>query len=211
MATKLTLYNGALRLIGERAIASLTESRESRRVLDESYSPAMAYCLEQGQWNFAIRAIEALPSTSIVPAFGYANAFTKPSDWIRTTALCSDEYFREPLLRYNDETGYWYADDEIIYVRYVSNDPEYGMDLARWPTSYTKYVETYLAADVCERLTQNATKVAQIRKDLKTAATEAKSRDAMNDASVMFPEGSWARSRRGSYGGSRYDRSGWNA
>ena len=47
----LALYNIALFAIGERAIASLTESREPRRLLDEVWSRgvgATTACLEQG-------------------------------------------------------------------------------------------------------------------------------------------------------------------
>lgn len=207
MATsKLTLYNGALRLIGERSLSSLTESRESRRALDEAYDQTLAYCLEQGQWNFAGRSISAIPTASIDPGLGYVNAFLKPDDWVRTMALCSDEYFRSPILDYTDEAGYWWCDLDTIYIRYVSNGSDYGGDLSKWPATYARYVEHYLAAQVCERLTQNATKEDTIKRDMRRMLVDARSKDAMNEASGVLPVGSWVRSRGGNSISRRYDR-----
>ena len=46
MATdRLKLYNGALTIIGERSIASLTTNEESRRLLDNQWNDgAVRYC-----------------------------------------------------------------------------------------------------------------------------------------------------------------------
>ncbi|HET99682.1 MAG TPA: hypothetical protein ENH89_04810, partial [Aurantimonas coralicida] len=68
MATdQLALYNIALAAVGERSIASLTEGREPRRLLDEIWNRgagAIEYFLEQGYWNFAIRTVQIDRSTS---------------------------------------------------------------------------------------------------------------------------------------------------
>lgn len=205
-ATKLGLYNAALRLVGERSLASLTENREPRRVLDEAYDAALGFCLEQGQWNFAGRSIQPAASTTIDPGFGYANAFEKPSDWVRTMAVCQDEYFREPLLQYTDEAGYWWADADDIYIRYVSNGASYGGDLSKWPASFQKFVELYLATEICPRLTSSESKAEVLKRDMRRALMEAKSKDAMNEATTMLPAGSWVRSRTASFPGRRYDR-----
>lgn len=205
-ASKLGLYNAALRLIGERSLASLTEAREPRRALDEIYDGALAFCLEQGQWNFATRSIEATPTASIDPGFGYVNAFLKPDDWVRTVGVCTDAYFREPLLEYTDEAGYWWSDLDDIFIRYVSNGANYGGDLSKWPASYQKFVELYMAVQVCPRLTSSESKSEVLKRDLHRALIEARSRDAMNEASVVLPAGSWVRSRVAGFPGRRYDR-----
>ena len=91
MATKLGLFNSALRELGERKLSGLTEAREPRRVLDDVYDSTLKYCLENGAWNFAIRTIEVLPDAGVSTDFGYENAFTKPTDWLRTVGLSGDE------------------------------------------------------------------------------------------------------------------------
>jgi hypothetical protein len=120
------LYNSALTICGERTLASLTEDREPRRLLDLVWdNDGVKTCLEGGQWKFAMRTIRIDFSTTITPDFGYKRAFEKPSDWCATSALCSDEYFSSPLTEYVDENNVWYAELDEIYVRYVSDDSAY--------------------------------------------------------------------------------------
>lgn len=206
MATRLGLYNAALRLIGEASLASLTEDREPRRVLDEVYEDAILYCLETGLWNWAIRSIEASDVPSVVPTFGYQYAFTKPDDWLRTAGVWSSESESDALVDYSDEQEYWYANITPIYVRYVSSDNEYGKDLAKWSKTFTRYVESHLAAEICSRLTASKEGAEAHRKEEVRRLSEAKSKDAMDEPARFLPYSSWVRSRSGN--GS--NRSLWN-
>lgn len=207
MTSKLALYNGALRAVGQRRLATLTEVQESRYVLDDVYSEALNYMLEQGAWNFAIRSIEKQPEASITPTFGFANAFEKPSDWVRTCALSANEYFNPPLVEYLDERGYWWADTTPLYVRYVSNSTDYGLNLAAWPSTFTRYAELYLAFLICPTIQNSDTTTADAEKRMKRALTDARSKDAMNDPVAFPPQGSWTRSRMaGGASWRRYDR-----
>ena len=107
MTDRLSIYNGALMLAGERFLASLTEEREPRRLLDHVWDTGgLKACLEMGQWAFAMRTTQVDYDTSVEPGFGYHRAFVKPDDWVLTSAVCEDEFFRSPLLRYWDEAGY---------------------------------------------------------------------------------------------------------
>ena len=198
MTDRLSLYNGALRALGERKLASLTENREPRRLLDGVWdSDAYDTWLEQGLWKHAMRTVELTYSPSIQPDFGYQYGFDKPEDFIRTASLSADAFFTAPLLQYSDEAGFWYCEHPTIYVRYVSNDPEYGADLSLWPASFAKYVEHAMAAEICERLTQNASKADKLEKKADKLLKEARSRDAMADPTKFPPMGSWERARRG--------------
>lgn len=204
MASQLTLYNDALLLCGERFLASLTEERESRRLLDQVWttSSAVKTCLEMGQWNFAMRTIQIDYDSGIEPDFGYSRAFEKPSDWVLTSALCSDEYFRAPLLQYWDEAGYWYADIDTLYVRYVSNHATYGGDLGKWPESFREFVAEYLASKVIRKITGSGEEEEASRKRLKKKLSLAKSRAAMAEPTSFPARGAWVRARSG-YGGGR--------
>lgn len=194
-ASKLGLYNSALREIGDTRLASLTEANVSRRTLDDVYSESLLYCLEQGQWNFAMRAQEITPSTDITPAFGYANAFVKPDDWVRTAAVCADEYYRTPLTDCADEVGVWYADIDPLYVKYVSNDVAFGLDLSLWPGTFTRYVELYLARKICKSISNSTTDVEALDRALKKAKSDAMSKDAMNEGTKFPAPGMWVQSR----------------
>src|SRR5688572_27983577 len=134
MASKLSLYNAALAVIGERKLASLTEARAPRRRLDTVWDDGgVKTCLQAGYWNWAMRAAELSYSPSITPAFGLRHAFDKPEDWVRTWLVSRDDRFTEELHGYEDEAAYWYADLDTIWVRYVSSDTSWGMDLSLWP------------------------------------------------------------------------------
>ncbi|API59520.1 hypothetical protein BSL82_09525 [Tardibacter chloracetimidivorans] len=204
MPTQLSLYNAALRLLGERKLASLSENREPRRLLDAVWDNgategAVKHCLQLGQWTFAMRTAMVDYSPSVEPSFGYRRAFDQPADMVKLSAICSDEYFKQPLLEYADERQYWYADLDTIYVRYVSNGADYGADLSLWPESFTKVVEAYLAAEICENLTQSETKLQSVEKKFSTALKSARSLDAMNKPTAFMPVGSWAGSRSGRF------------
>lgn len=197
--TQLGLYNEALRLIGERRLASISENREPRRVLDDIWNDGTVdYCLEQGQWNFAMRAIEITKSVTTIPAFGYTNAFDKPNDFIRTCGVAEDEFFNVPLTRMVEEVGFWFADIDPLYVRYISNASSYGADLTRWPKTFTKYVAAYMASEAVWTLTQSADKQRYILGILAQRLKDARSKDAMNDPTTFMPQGGWTQSRHGS-------------
>jgi hypothetical protein len=201
MTTKLTLFNDSLLLCGERFLASLTEEREPRRLLDQVYdSGGIKACLEAGQWNFAMRSIQIDYDSGISPGFGYRRGFVKPTDWVLTSALCSDEYFRAPVNRYWDEAGYWYSDLDTMYVRYVSNDATYGMDFGKWPESFREYVAEYFANRIIRKITDSEEEEAKSDKRLKKKLLHAKNRAAMADPTMFPAPGGWVRAR-GGWGG----------
>ena len=198
MTDKLSLYNGALvDHLGVDPLDALTDDLPVRYSLDNVWDrDAVDTCLELGQWNFAARSVRLEFESSITPEFGYQYAFTKPNDFIRTMGVCSDEYFDDPLEDYTDESGFWWADIEPLYVRYVSNDSQYGLDYSKWPRNFTRMVESWLAMKV-SKLSTYAEKRKEILEDHKELLRQARSTDAMEQASRKNPAGSWTRSRRG--------------
>lgn len=206
--TRLALYNKALRLCGERKLASLTENRKPRHDLDAVWEEGGARaCLEEAQWRFAMRAIRLDYDPSITPDFGFTYAFAKPDDWVATSALCWDEHFRVPLTQYEDEAGYWYADVEPLYVRYVSDDTAFGMDLGNWTQAFTDYVAAYFAAQIVMGLTADKAKAEALLAPrsgiLSRALDKAKSMDAMAGPVRFKAQGAWTASRGGRVSGDR--------
>lgn len=198
MSSRLQVYNDALLVCGERSLASLTEDREPRRLLDQVWdNGGVNACLEMGQWHFAMRATRFDYATSVTPDFGYRRAFEKPDDWILTSAVSADEYFNTPLTQYADETGYWYADLDELYVRYVSDDSSYGGDLTLWPSTFHDFVAAHFASKIILRLTSDENKQNRVIALESRQLLRAKSKNAMTGPARFPPEGSWNRSRRG--------------
>jgi hypothetical protein len=205
MSSKLSVFNDALAHFGGRKLASLSESVESRRALDDAWDDGVQYCLEQGLWNFAMRAARFDSSPSVEPAFGYSFAFTKPDDWVRTGVASANETLNPPMLGFADESGYWYANCDPFYVKYVSDDASYGFDVSLWPATFTEFVAAHLARKVCRRLNASATDFDRIIKLERRFKIDARSKDAMNESAAFPPQGTWVSSRGG--GASRDRRS----
>ena len=128
MATdQLSLYNGALLQTGSRRIANLSVNEESRRTLDDVWQGGQAIneCLEKGFWKFAMRIVKIDYDTLITPSFGYRHAFHQPTDMVHWYSLCTDEFMNWPLEDFQENANVWYADQDSIYLRYVSNDASY--------------------------------------------------------------------------------------
>jgi len=206
---RLSLYNGALRECQERKLASLSENREPRRLLDDVWNAGdgiLRYVLQAKQWNFGRRTIELAADTAVEPAFGYTYAFAQPDDFLRTCKLCDDERMKSPLLDYQVENGYWYADIDPIYLTYTSNDADYGADYSKWPPNFTLWVETHMASLVVGSITGAKTDRNDLLKLAKMRLQTAASTDAMEGPTEFPPTGSWVRSRRGRFNSRRDDR-----
>jgi hypothetical protein len=201
MATKLSLFNGALRILKDRKLtqAEVTNnSREPARLLNGIWdNGGIRACLEAGQWKFATRTVMLDASPSVEPDFGFQYAFDKPTDCVRIVGVWSDEMLRTPHRQYREEAGYWYGSLETMYVSYVSDDEQYGNDFSLWPQSFIKFAEAHFASEVAGPLTEEGMAIIKVRDFY---LDEANSKDAMSDPSKRLPVGSWVRSRLAGYG-----------
>jgi hypothetical protein len=196
VTTQLSLYNDALLECGERFLGSLTENREPRRLLDQVWSSGgVKFILERGQWNFATRSQQLDYDSGIQPGFGFNRAFDKPTDYCCTRAVCPDEYMREPLTRYVDEGGYWYSDLDTIYVRYVSNDAAYGMNLNKWPETFREVVAVHFASKIISKLSNNGTTTAELEAKRDRMLKVAKNSSAQQEPPQFPAQGAWSRAR----------------
>lgn len=196
MTSRLALYNGALLALGLRKLTSLTENRAPRRRLDTVWDDgAVKFCLQQGLWNFAMQTVQLTYSPSVEPAFGFRFAFDKPTDWVRTFMMSGDETFACPLLEYEDQTSYWFANLDTLYARYVSDAAQYGGDFSLWPENFTRYVEHYLALRICKAETNSTTDKEDLTRDVKKYLNIARSTDAMDETTRFAPRGSWSTAR----------------
>lgn len=202
MATdRLKIYNGALLLCEQRSLASLTVNEEARRALDEVWNDGgVRWCLEQGQWKFAMRTVRLDYDPAIDPEFGYRRAFAKPDDWVLTSALCSDERFNVPITAYHFEAGYWYCDLDEIYLRYVSDDTAFGLNYSAWPATFTEFVKAYFALRIVRRLPSGGDKFQFVERVFAKNMAIAKNKDAMAEGPRFAAQGNWTRNRQGAGG-----------
>lgn len=200
-ASQLSIYQGACAVIGERQLQTLTETRESRRALDDVWARGgVNTCLAAGLWNFAGRGVQLDYNPDFTPSWGFQSAFNHPSDWVRWMKVCADPYFENPLLQCTDESGFLFADLRRIWVKYVSNDPNWGMNFAVWPDAFQRYVEAYFGAAVAKRVTGSVDKEKSAQAERDRLLKVAKSTDAMNESTALLPAGNWRQARHGRRG-----------
>ena len=201
--TKNGLFRNALIAIGERPVDTGAEV-ESARSLVEVYDRTVEDCLSAGSWNFGTITTVLKGDTGLATSdtglgvYGPRYGFTMPSNYVRTVAISGDEYFSQPLSGYTQENNQIQADTTPIYLKYISSDTGAGLELTSWPRAFTRYVELELAARVCDRLTQSASKTDQVEGRRDKARRTALNHDAMNEQNPKFkPDGSWTQSRSG--------------
>jgi len=198
MPSQLSLYNGALALCKNRYLESLTEDVEERYLLDLEYDKALRYCLEQGLWNFALRATLLEPDDTNEPEWGALYAYLRPDDFVRLNAISADPYFYQTLEDYVDEGQYWIASINPLYVSYISDDSSYGMNMGKWPATFERFVEHELAYRVAPHLTAlTDADLKRMGDDRVVAMKDARSKDAMNQPVSRPPAGRLVRARQG--------------
>jgi hypothetical protein len=114
---------------------------------------------------------------------------------VLTSGVCEDEFFRAPLTRYWDEANFWYTDLDTMYVRFVSSDVNYGLNINKWPESFREYVEEYFASKIILKLSNSQTEEGNSMQRLKKKLLTAKSRAAMAEPTSFPARGTWSLSR----------------
>ncbi|TFH42329.1 MAG: hypothetical protein E4H01_13650 [Lysobacterales bacterium] len=151
--TKLSLYNDALQLRGERRLASDTEDREPRYDLDALYdNGAVDYCLEVVKPRYAT---ELFLGTGAAPAgsSGYDFEVPLPADFIAVfqdiegkPAVYQDAREESPITRFIRNSSNLLTDFELPYIRYIKEHTD--AQLADMPFSFGRVVSAYLASEL---------------------------------------------------------------
>lgn len=197
---KLALYNGILRCLGDRRLATLDDDVPARHLLDGIWDDDFVKdCLEAGPWVFATRTVklEADVTNDAADDFGFTYGFDKPDDWVLTAMISGDEDFRRPLQDFADEQAYIFAYLDVIYLKYVSDDASYGRDYSLWPQSFFRYVCAAGAALIAERLTGSTSTADRMEALSEKRKNQALGKNGNNMPTRFMPQGGWNDARQG--------------
>jgi hypothetical protein len=98
--------------------------------------------LEDGSWRFAIKTVE-LADNVATPSSGYAYAFDKPADWIKTFDVYQTGDATQTGIDFREEAGDFHASFTPITVRYSSTT--LGIDASNWSAAFESAVLAELA------------------------------------------------------------------
>ena len=107
--------------------------------------------------------------------------------------------------QFADEAGYWCADIDTLFIRFVSDGENFGGNLGTWTESFARYFEAYLASRIVWKLTRDKGTVESIDKELKKRFKGASAKDAQDSGTSVPPESNWNRARRSRSGSGRRD------
>jgi len=145
--SKLSLYNNALLLIGERPLVTDTDATETRRRLDIVFDQnAVEYCLEIVKPNFAILT-DTIASDGTTVEHSMTYSYTLPASYITTHSVFADTDMDSPVNRYLIEYGKLYSELPILTHRYVYNFAGF----LNWTASFANVVSAYLAKEIAPR------------------------------------------------------------
>ncbi len=198
--TQTTIANRALQLMGYQSISSLQENSRGAKAMFRAYQPVLQSELRKNYWGFAIRRA-VLPADAAPPAFGKANYFTLPPDF-----LCigpPDQSYgvngggtrtlKGPPINDWQIEGLKIATDQPapLELRYVSSAVTESM----FDPCFDEAFSAALAAMTCEELTQSNSKLQSIEQIYEAAIEIAKKRNAFEGRPVQPPTDSFILAR----------------
>ena len=174
--TKLSLYNDALVLLGERRLASDTEDREPRYDLDSLYDfGAVDYCLEIVKPRYSTLMTQL---TGAPPAGDSGYDFEVPlaADFIAVfdeidgkPAVYQDAREESPITRFIREGTNLLMDFEFPFVRYVKEHSD--AQLPNMPFSFGRVVSCYLARELAWKYDPDAEEEIQTKLEQRIEAS----------------------------------------
>lgn len=125
-----------------------------------------------------------------VPAFEYSCLYSLPADCVRVLRV--DDASISP--RWRVEGAFILSDiDDSLELKYVFDVTDY----ATMDTEFYEVLQTYLAHDVCYRLTQSNSMKDQMAGELRTVMAKARFEDATEDSPEQMVANDWVSSRGG--------------
>lgn len=189
MATKISVFNAALGLLGLTELASPDDQNEVGRCLRSHWIAAVDKCFEAGGWNFAMLRAE-LAQAATGPVFGYAYFYPLPADYQRLYYISQSGRENDPLLQYEEENGKIATDADRVFIKYVSNNSRHLV--GNWSQGFADYVSADLANRAAPKIALD--QVDKMPKVLDKAKNDALNTDAIVQPPVFRRPGRWLQS-----------------
>ncbi len=184
--TKTGIINRGLQLLGSQSINSLSENSNGAKVMLRAYDSIFLSELRKNTWNFAIKRAN-LPADATSPIFGKARYFPLPGDFL---ALAPEETtLRDPKRRDFNIEGLSIVSDEDspLAIRYVSS----SITESNFDALFAEAMSHALAVATCEEITNSNTKLSNLSSMYENIVSQAKKRNAIENAPVKSPTCTW--------------------
>jgi len=195
MTSKIDLYNLALgTYIGTRRLSTLTDDVPQRYAMDAVYDAGLKYMLKRGLWKFALRSVQLVRDIPL-STFHRQYSYDKPVDFVRISRLSLDVRFTQELMDYREDQTKIYSDNDPIFLEFVSDDEDYGMNLDAYPEAYEQAVASWLAYQSTLEISKDRGDRADLLTLHKQTLDTARRQDAVDEPVKGKPAGRFTRSR----------------
>lgn len=180
MATNIEICTNALLLLGDSAIASLTENTDRARRCANIYPQARRDVMRGHPWNCLVRRVQLAPLAS-PPPFGWAQQFNLPGDCLRLL----DVGVNNCQVEFECEGNKILANAMVLNVRYVADATE-----SAWDANLTDIMIKRMVKDLAYPITKS-TSLAQLKaQEFELAWKRAKSVDGQENPPEDFASNS---------------------
>jgi hypothetical protein len=192
MASQTAICNRALEFLGGskfNPITNINDGSGPAKALKRVYADTLRALLVDHEWHFAKKRA-SLAASATVPAWGFDRGFPVPADFLKLLQIqCAPDYSLEA-----DPSGSQIiltdaaAPLNILYI-YDVTDP------GRLPPHFVDAFASRLAVDICEDLTQSASKKQTAMEEHADKLAIAKRNNGLQKQSDPIPASSWVTSR----------------
>lgn len=202
MASQASVYQKALRLLGEPSNVTVDSDKKIVREMTGAYDDVVKAVFESHPWN-QFKTLVQLTQTT--PAeMGWDYTFNIPAT-LRRIVLVNNTTQEDDLegIEYAYRKGLILTNSESTYLWYV--DSTYEAQLGGWPQAFANYVSSLLADEVWPVNDESDNTRSRINSAIGEWGAKAKGLDASTDPVVRVPAGHYVRSRTaGIIGRGRY-------
>lgn len=196
MATLVDIANFALGLCAEGTISTLTEATPQAQLCSLHLPQTIREVLSEGRWKSARKQANLAQTTT--PLFGWAYAYTLPTDFLRLVYLNDTDTLNLTEENFEIQSGVLYTDEPTVSVTYVSNPLLLGGDVGKLDPLLVKAIYTSLAAKLAWHIQQNRTLAETLKNDAEIALRKAKAKDSRDERYPLpnpYDESVWLKSR----------------
>lgn len=155
--TDLEVANFALGLLGQYKVSVYPDNPDKPTVYGQALAAYLPFAINDlmidGNWNFARKRVELLPSTTEKPAFGYSNAFPLPEDLV-TIISVNGQPWENQLQFVQIEGQFLYANTDLMRLVYIG-DIQDKTTTQEFPSILQPLLGIRWAQLSCVRITNN--------------------------------------------------------
>lgn len=192
MPSKVSIFNNALRLLGEPEVVAVTSDTKYAKRLSNAWDDEVRSWFEDKDWIFA-RSVEQL--TRVTPTIaGWTYTFNLPATNWRVLKVSRDTVPHMPGIDYELRGGKVLTDSETTYLHFIDN--VIVEQIGSWPQKFADALAARLAEAVYPATDESNSTRDRIEKVRARRVKDAKAFDDQIRAQRQPPRGRYITARR---------------